>query len=526
MDSTKTVVIVGAGPAGLTAALELVEHAGYRVVIAEADTLVGGISKTVNYKGNRIDIGGHRFFSKSDWVMDFWQRILPLEERGADGHEITYRNSKRTVVPLGADETEEREVMLIRPRLSRIYFLRKFFDYPLKINLNTIRNLGFVRLFSAVLSYTRARLFPVKEERNLRDFIVNRFGHELYRTFFKDYTEKVWGVPCEEISADWGAQRIKGVSVSAVIRHALISPITRLLGIETKRNTSLIEQFLYPKYGPGQLWEKVADLARDQGAQLLLGTKVTGIHVRDGCVVSVDMQDLASGEKKSLACDYLVSTMPVRELIAAINPVVPDAVSRVAAGLLYRDFITVGLLLEKFKKSKYTLDGELNMLPDNWIYIQEPDVRVGRLQIFNNWSPYMVGEGNRVWIGLEYFCSESDDLWSMGERELIELATGELTRIGLIDEADVLDAFVLKVPKAYPAYFGTYDQFDTIREYSDSIKNLYLVGRNGMHRYNNQDHSMVTAKIAVESIVSGQDRRAEIWAVNIDDDYHEEVKAS
>jgi protoporphyrinogen oxidase len=522
------VIIIGAGPAGLTAALELVRDGRMQPLVLEASNDVGGISRTVEYKGNRMDIGGHRFFSKSDWVMNWWREILPI---AADGKtlEIAYQGQRRKVMRSGihsdgADGTAlsgSGLVMLVRDRLSRIYFLRKYFDYPVKLNATTLANLGPVRLLRIGISYVWTMLFPRRPERSLEDFLVNRFGGELYRTFFKDYTEKVWGVPCGRISAEWGAQRIKGLSIVEALRHALRQRFGSAAK-ERATKTSLIEHFLYPRLGPGQLWQEVARRVIAGGGEIRFGQQVTGLRREGQRVVAVLTTD-ATEHVIELPGDHVISTMPVKDLVAAMQPPAPVDVSETAAALPYRDFITVGLLVSRMRANPQAQSTRAdNMPPDNWIYIQEHDVRIGRLQVFNNWSPDLVAEGGHVWLGLEYFCQEGDDLWRKEDQAMIDFAAGELEKIGMIDRANVLDGTVIRVPKTYPAYFGAYEDFPRVRAWLDRIGNLYLVGRNGMHRYNNQDHSMLTAKLAVEAILDGKVDKAAIWAVNIDDDYHEE----
>jgi protoporphyrinogen oxidase len=522
MGDKKKVLIIGGGPAGLTAAYQLLESTDYMPIVFEFDSQVGGISKTVNYKGNRMDIGGHRFFSKSDWVMDWWAKILPYSAEGSSHAEISYQNKKRDIALSENDGGDD--VMLLRPRLSRIYFLKKFFDYPVSLNMNTIMNLGLFRLMKIGLGYLKIKIFPVKDLKNLEDFFISRFGDELYRTFFKDYTEKVWGVPCTEISPEWGAQRIKGLSISEALLHSVRQIFNKgSAGIDQKgTNTSLIEQFLYPKFGPGQMWECVEKNIKARGAEVLLEHEVVKLQAEDGRIVSITVKNNITGEQSNYSGDYIISTMPVRELIDAIEAPKPEAISNIAKGLIYRDFMTAGVLVSKLKVSQYTDDTAINMLPDNWIYIQEPEVRVGRLQIFNNWSPHLVADENTVWLGMEYFCDENDDLWSMDEEAFLEFAVAELEQIGIVEKSDVIDTTLLKVPKAYPAYFGSYDQFDQLQAWTDKIENLFLIGRNGMHRYNNQDHSMLTAKLAVECIASGNLDKSAIWDINVDDDYHEE----
>lgn len=519
----KKILIIGGGPAGLTAAYELLQKEGYIPVVLEADKQVGGISKTIQYQGNRMDIGGHRFFSKSDWVMDWWAKILPYSKQGSEHAQISYQNKQREIEL--SDDTDGDNIMLLRPRLSRIYFLKKFFDYPVKLNVTTVSNLGLWRMLKIGVSYIYIRLFPIKQPTNLEEFFISRFGNELYLTFFKDYTEKVWGTSCKEISAEWGAQRIKGLSITKTLIHAFKSllPSKNSADIRQKgANTSLIEQFLYPKFGPGQMWECVADEVTKKGGEVLLHHTASEIILDADSVKSVKCIDQRSGETKQIDCDYVISTMPVRNLMQSLKPEPPKEYRKISDGLIYRDFMTAGILVSKLKKSKYSQDSATNMLPDNWIYIQEREVKVGRLQIFNNWSPFLVQKPDTVWLGMEYFCDEGDELWNMEDEKFLSMAINELETIGLIEAQDVLDKTLIRVEKAYPAYFGTYDQFPKLQQYIDSIDNLFLVGRNGMHRYNNQDHSMLTAKLAVEAILTGSTDKAAIWNVNIDDDYHEE----
>ena len=528
----QTAVIVGAGPAGLAAAHELLERTSIVPVVLEASELMGGIARTVCYRGNRIDIGGHRFFSKSDRVMEWWLRFLPLQALPQDGDgarqtRIAYQNRWRTVEGDGDGPDPEREdrVMLLRPRRSRIYHRRKLFDYPIRLSPDTLRKLGLWRSVRIGFSYLRAAAFPIKPEENLEQFFINRFGRELYGTFFKDYTEKVWGTPCSEISAAWGAQRVKGLSIAKALAHFARSTLRSLTGrrrsgdvAQKGTETSLIEQFLYPKLGPGQMWDEVARAVREKGGQVLTGWRVEALETSGDRVVAVRARHLESGAVERREADWVFSTMPIRELVRALDAPVPADVAAIADGLVYRDFVTVGLLLDRLLLTEP--DGSL--IRDNWIYIQEPDVLVGRLQIFNNWSPWMVADPSKVWVGLEYFCDEGDSLWSRSDAELIDLAKTELARIAIADPAAVRDGTVLRMPKTYPAYFGTYDRFDELRQWADGFENLFLVGRNGMHRYNNQDHSILAAMTAVDNILAGRTDKSNLWAVNTEEEYHEE----
>lgn len=524
---TPTAVIIGAGPAGLTAAYELLEHTDIKPIVFEMSDQVGGISKTVNYKGNRIDIGGHRFFSKSDRVMRWWARFLPVQgEPGSGGDvRIAYQGKEREVSldGSGPDPEETDQVMLLRSRTSRILHRRRLFAYPLSLNLATLKNLGPVRVFRIGFSYLRSVFFPIREEKTLEDFFINRFGRELYHTFFKDYTEKVWGEKCSDIGADWGAQRIKGLSITRAVIHALKSGL-RLdrSGVAQKTTeTSLIERFLYPKLGPGQMWEEVAKQVVAKGGELHLGWQATDFELVDDRIRAVTLVNRENSGRRRIEADYVFSTMPMQQLVLGMGSAVPEPVRELARNLKYRDFITVGLLLKRLRLQEEDSSSEM-LLRDNWIYIQEKDVRVGRLQIFNNWSPYMVRDPDTVWVGLEYFCNEGDDLWSLEDERLIELAVSEMETIGVARLDDKLDATVIRMPKAYPGYFGeSYRRIEEIRRFTDSLENLYLVGRNGMHRYNNQDHSMLTAMTAVDNIRRNIRNRENIWQVNTESDYHE-----
>ncbi len=516
--SKKTAIIIGAGPAGLTAAYELLTRTDIQPVVLEAsDAYVGGISKTVVYKGNRIDIGGHRFFSKSDRVMEWWLSMLPLETRADGDLTVCYQNRTANVnAPhKTVDPTTTDRVMLVRNRLSRIFFGKQFFPYPITLSWDTVRKLGFWRMIKIGFTYVRRRLFPIKPEKSLEDFFLNRFGDELYKTFFRSYTEKVWGLPCREISPEWGAQRIKGLSITKVITHYLKQLLPKRGSLSQKETeTSLIERFFYPKLGPGLMWETVADEVRAKGGEIHMGQRVTSLQVEGDRIISVTTS--GSDGQKTYQADYVFSTMPMRELVAGLKTDVPEAPRRIANGLSYRDFLTVGLLVKRLG-----LEANSPTITDNWIYIHDPDVHVGRLQVFNNWSEYLVNDQNTVWVGMEYFCNEGDALWEKSDADLLELGKRELAAIGLIRHEDVLDGTVLREKKAYPAYFGTYNEFDTLRAYLDGFQNIFLIGRNGMHRYNNQDHSMLTAMTAVDLILAGSTDKADLWAVNTEQAYHE-----
>jgi protoporphyrinogen oxidase len=491
----KKILILGGGPAGLTAAAELSKTSDMRPIVIEKSNEWGGLSRTINYKGNRIDIGGHRFFSKSDIVMEWWKtQMIP----SSDVNFIEKHDN----------------VLMVRDRLSRIYFRKTLFDYPISISQKTILNLGFINTILIGLSYFRSVTFPIKNERNLEDFFINRFGQRLYRTFFKSYTEKVWGVDCKDINADWGAQRIKGLSISKTITH-FFKKNKKVLGSDISQKdveTSLIEYFYYPKYGPGQMWELVANDLKEKNVTLHNETEIVEMNISGNKIDFIIV--LQNGQRNKIYADYIISTIPITNLIKSLGNQVPERIRELAASLKYRDFITIGVLLDK---------SSLQSLNDNWIYIQEPYVKVGRIQIFNNWSPYMVKDPeNTLWIGLEYFCSEGDELWTMSDPELKKLASDELLALDFINnESNVLDANVIKVPKAYPAYFGSYNNFSEIREYLDQFENLFLIGRNGMHRYNNQDHSMLAAFEAVSKIIKQEKDKDSIWDINTENVYHE-----
>ncbi len=464
-------LIIGAGPAGLACAWEL-GKLGRGAVVYEQDDVVGGISRTVCHQGYRFDVGGHRFFTKVPMVWEMWREILGEE-------------------------------FLERPRLSRIHYQGKFFDYPLK-PLNALANLGPIETVRIGLSWLKAQAFPEREERNFEQWVVNRFGRRLYEIFFKTYTEKVWGTPCTEISSDWAAQRIKNLDLLAAVKNALLS--SRRSGGEIV--STLIDRFHYPRHGPGMMWERCRDRLAEGGIDTVTGTRVERLHHEDGRIVAATVRD-SDGEQR-VAAGHFVSSMPIPALIRALDPAPPEEILRAAGRLKFRDFLTVVLIVDRAE-----------LFPDNWIYIHSPDVKLGRIQNFKNWSPYMVPDPATSSLGLEYFVTEGDELWTASDEELAELGQREVAQLGLLDGGKVLDAAVVRMPKAYPVYDDGHAQaLPEIRRYLAGFPNLYPVGRNGQHRYNNQDHSMVTGVYAARNIDGGAH---DLWEVNVEQDYHEEV---
>lgn len=513
----KRIVVIGAGPAGLTAAHELLAQSrGCHVVVLEESHAFGGISRTVVHHGNRMDMGGHRFFTKVPEVNAWWDRMLPRQ--GAPSFDDKTLGRACTLAGGGPDPETADRVMLRRNRVSRIFFNRKFFDYPISLKPETFANMGLWTTLVAGCSYLKAALFK-REEKSLEDFYVNRFGKKLYSMFFERYTENLWGRHPSQIDPSWGAQRVKGVSIPAVVKNALSKPFRKK---DAAVETSLIEEFSYPKLGPGQLWEVAADEVRRLGGDIRLGAKAVGFKRGPDGVISAVIYE-QDGERREEACAAIVSSMPVKDLVAGL-PDVPDGISRIAAGLPYRDYMTVGVLvptlLLKNKTKIKTLGG---IVPDNWVYVHDRSVKMGRFQIYNNWSPYLVKDPEHtVWVGLEYFCNEGDALWSMADADFAALGVREMAALGMIgSEADALDTHVERVRKAYPAYFDTYAEFPKLRAWLDTIPNLYCVGRNGQHRYNNIDHSMCTAFEAVRAILAGSSDRSAVWNVNTEKEYHE-----
>jgi len=491
MNNKQKIIVIGAGPAGLSFSYDILKKSkDYDVLILEKESFVGGISRTVNHNGNKIDIGGHRFFSKIKEVNELWEGLLNV-----------------------GNPENKNDVLVVRNRLSRIFFLNKFFDYPISLSKETLLNLGIIRSIKIFFSYLKSVFFKIKKENSLEDFYINRFGRELYNTFFKDYTEKVWGVPCKEISKDWGGQRVKGLSMW----KAIIDFFKKLFNIKSNKiETSLIDKFLYPKFGPGQMYEKMYNQILEMGGAVKFNTSIKNILVSDEKVYQI-----IDSNGVVIDCDYLISTMPIKDLInTVIDENKTEEVSNVASNLIYRDFITVGILLNEIKQ-KNKNGGKLK---DNWIYIQEKNLKLGRLQIFNNWSEYMVSDKNKTWMGLEYFCNKDDEFWNMKNEEFKNLASTELKSIGFIDSVeDILDFIVIKQEKAYPAYFGSYNKFDTIKNYINNVQNLYCIGRNGMHKYNNMDHSILSGMMASDCIINKKDKKI-LWEINTENNYHEDKK--
>ena len=512
------VAIAGAGPAGITAALELSRSRRFIPVVYESSDKIGGLSQTVNLEDNRIDIGGHRFFSKNDKVMKWWTDLLPLQT--APAHDEVLMGA--TASDREADPEKSDNVMLRRNRLSRIFFNEHFFDYPISLSFQTLKSLGLKTTLNAITGYLKSLILKLPED-NLENFYINRFGKPLYEMFFEHYTEKVWGIHPSKLSADWGYQRVKGLSIYAIIKD-LVSK--KLISQKNRKDveTSLIEEFLYPKFGPGQLWETAAEQAQDKGAIINLNHTVKTIHVSNNKVTALTFED-KNGELKTERCDVFLSSLPLREFVLSLEGVeVPQEIVRIAEGLSYRDFMTVGILVDKLTISNETrIKTFKNRIPDTWIYIQDRSVKIGRIQIFNNWSPYMVKDyENTVWLGLEYFCNEGDDLWQMSDEDFSDFAVTELESLKIIDRKDVLKTVRIRMKKAYPSYFGTYDEIDKLRNFLDGIENLYCIGRNGQHRYNNMDHSMLTAMEAVKVILNEKKDKSSIWNVNSEKDYCED----
>lgn len=514
----KNIVIIGAGPAGLTAGYELLKNScDYRLIIIEKDIQPGGISKTMDVNGFLMDLGGHRFFSKSRLVMDWWFNILP--PAGSPAEDDLEIGRELPLFKNGPDPSHVDDVFLIRKRQSSILFEKKFFPYPLELSLSTLKKLGITRSNKILFDYLCSKACPRRPEKTLEDFLINRFGQTLFNIFFKDYTEKVWGRSCNSIDASWGRQRIKGLSLTKIFSNLLKSSFSFLQKKEVfqlDKETSLINYFLYPKYGPGHLWKRVAEEIQHKGGKIIYQHQVKKIFWEDNRITGMLLENTTNGTQKVFKCNYCISSAPLSDLIRAMDPPFPANIASIGLQLPYRDFITIGVCLDEAKLPK---------IYDNWIYIQERDVKLGRIQLFHNWSPYLVPHSDVLWLGLEYFTSSNDEFWYKSNQELIRFAIEELKRLEIIThKKNVIFAKVIRVEKAYPGYWGSYSKFSILRSHLDKIQNLFLVGRNGMHRYNNQDHSMLTAIEATKNIIAGYRTKDNIWMVNSDENYHESRK--
>ena len=513
----KKALIIGAGPAGLTAAYELLTKSkDIEVVVFEESDCFGGISKTVNYKGNRMDMGGHRFFSKIPEVNAWWDHMLPMQGHPTYDDIILHR--PMPVAEGGPDPEKEDRVMLTRHRVSRILFDTKFYDYPISLKPETFKNFGLLTTLKVGFSYLGSMFHKLPED-NLENFYINCFGRKLYSMFFEYYTENLWGRHPSEIDASWGAQRTKGLSIMGILKDFF----GKLFKVKNRKvNTSLIEEFKYPKLGPGQLWDVTAAEVEKLGGTIIKNAKVTRVHKNANNVLT-SLTYEKDGQELTMEGDYFISSMPVKDLVGGMNDV-PAEPARIAKGLPYRDYMTLGVLVPKINLvNKTNIRTVNNIVPDCWVYVQDRNVKLGRFQIYNNWSPYMIKDlEHTVWIGLEYFVNEGDEYWNMTEEEFAKIGVSEMIKLGLIDSPDVvLDVHMEKVKKAYPAYFDTYDEIDRLIDYLSSIENLYCVGRNGQHRYNNIDHSMVTSFEAVKNILTGSKDKKNIWSVNTEQEYHE-----
>lgn len=496
----KNVIIIGAGPAGLSAAYELLKKSNIKPIIIESNSKVGGLSKTLTHNGYKIDIGPHRFFSKNQIVNNLWQEILPIKK-----------------------DNKTQGSFLIIKRLTRILFLKKFFDYPINLNFKTLKNLGNKRVVKIFFSYLKIKIKPIKKEISLSDFLTNRFGKILYLTFFKDYTEKVWGVSCDKIPKEWGAQRIKGLSIKKIMFHY----IKTLINFKNTANTetSLIDEFFYPEFGAGQMYEEMAKKIIKMGGKIILNQKVIKIKAEKNKIYSIKTKNLKNDEIIELKADYFISSMPIKNLITNLEYPTPQEIIKIAKKLPYRDYIIIGLLFEKMIiKNNTKIITKNNIIPDNWLYIQEKNIKMGRLDIFNNFSKKMLKNENLIWIGAEYFCNQGDELWKKNNLSLKNLAVEELEKINFIKKEDLLDYKVIKIKKAYPAYFGSYNKFDILKNFLNDFSNLFLIGRNGTHRYNNMDHSILSGLTAANNIINNKIDKNNIWEINTEEEYHENKK--
>ena len=513
---SKKALIIGGGPAGLTCAYELLKNTDIIPVVIEQEDFLGGISRTATYLGNKMDMGGHRFFTKNKKVSDLWVELLPLQGEPSKD-DLKNHITNKTYIFGNPDPEKVDDVMLVRNRVSRIYYNDKFFDYPVTLSFQTIKNMGFCKTWKAGFIFLHTK-FKKLDESNLENFYINRFGKQLYEMFFESYTQKLWGVHPSKISSSWGAQRVKGLSLSKAIK-----------GLFKKKSneTSLIEQFYYPKYGPGHLFEKLANKVIEMGGQILINKKLTKINLdnENRNITSVIILDTVNNNSENLSFDYYISSMPVKNLVDSITNKIDEKIRKIATELPYRDFMTVGLLLNNMKiKNQTKIPTQNNLIPDCWIYIQDKGVKVGRIQVFNNWSPYMVKDDNKVFVGMEYFATENDEMWNISDEDFINDAIDELVKLNFIySKSDVDEKVLYRVKKAYPAYFGSYENFEDVKQFLLSIDNLYCIGRNGQHRYNNMDHSMLTAMETVDAILNKVSKQS-VWEVNTEQEYHEETK--
>lgn len=475
----KKVIIIGAGISGLTTALELSKIENIKVDIYELEEDIGGLARTYNYNGNKIDIGPHRFFSKSDNIVDYWKNLEPH--------------------------------LLIKDRLTRIYFESKFFDYPIKLSIKLFQNLGFLRTLKIVFSYFKSFLFPKKDERNLEDFFINRFGKELYLLFFKYYTEKVWGIDCKDISADWGKQRIKRLSAISFLLYGLKSKWKLTDKNDKNCPESIIDFFYYPENGAQSILNNMAREIKENGGVIHLNKQIVSLELKNNNCQKVIIKDLKTNETFCDYADYYVSSMPIKDLVECMNNV-PNNIREIANNLEYRDLIVIGLLFKTFKDKD---------IKDNWIYLQDRNMKAGRLEIYNNFSSKMLNDKDTIWLGLEYFCNENDYLWNKSDEKLIELGVEELSRASLFNPNDFIDGTVFKIKKAYPGYFGSYDRLCEIKGFTNQIKNLLLIGRNGLHKYNNMDHSIICGLMAAEAIIEEKNDQDKIWNINVEEAYQE-----
>ena len=511
-------IVIGAGPAGITAAYKLSDQT--QVEVFEKANYIGGISTTLDFDENKVDLGPHRFFTRSEKVQQFWESILPLQGTPTiDDTELQRAPLPVSDLPGAPDPEKTDNVLLNRHRLTRIYYRKHFFDYPIKLSWNTIKGMGFVNMIKIGFTYGWALIFK-KKETNLENFYINRFGKHLYQTFFKNYTEKVWGIECNKISAEWGAQRVKGISITKILRE-ILGKIFLKNKFKTNE-TSLIESFYYPKLGAGQMYNQIAQKAIQNGAKINLSADVEKINIEGKKIKSVVVN--MGGQQQTIEGDNFISSMPISELIGKMVGDVPQDVKNVARALMYRNVRLVAFELNKLNlKNETNLKTYNGLIPDVWIYIQEENVKAGRMEIINNFSPYLVKDNkNKVCITVEYFCSDTDNLWTMSDDDFCGMAMAELEKMDIAKKKETIKQKSFKVEKAYPVYFGAYKDFDVIKEYINSISNLYPVGRNGMHKYNNMDHSILTAMETADCILTGTPDKASIWQINTEQAYHEE----